>query len=306
MMKSFCSESKRGIKMGDAAWVIGGHKAAGKSSFLASAGAAVPDTFEELIARTSKGEMFDCSDVVIIQLETDGDLGAFDLGLKPRVIDLTRRYISWPELQACLREEILKLLPEARAGKIRAVGIDLGGVNKAIGRFSAGDKATLANIQVSTALDLSANEVNWNAVSTQGGNAWAMMRALPCTIAAMVHYKVANAGARTSKQTTEDRERSEAERDLRAFGGQDQKLTADIYKGVYEEWHKNASHIVACHVDRVNVGTLMAPRYETKRCVITEADGTYEVGTRARSVLKARETRTMNGLLKAIEARRAQ
>lgn len=291
--------------MSDAAWVITGMKAAGKTSFLASAGAAVPDTYEELITRARAGETFDCSDVVMFQLETDGDLGALDLGMRPRVVDLTRRYVSWPELHQALREEVLKLLPEARAGKIRAVGIDLGSADRAIVRFAAGDKATLANMDLKTILDISAQEVNWNAVATQGGNLWSMMRALPCTVVAMAHLKVANAGARTEKVTTEARERQDAERDLRSYGGQDQKLTADICKGVYAEWFKNASHIVACHVDRVNVGTLMAPKYETKRCVVTEQDGTYEAGTRARSILKPRETRTMNGILRAIEARRA-
>lgn len=284
--------------------VVTGFKSSGKTSFVASASASVPDTFEELTKRAKAGETFDCSDVVIFQLETDGDLGALDLGMKPRTIDLTRRYVSWPELAKELNAELTKLLPDARAGKIRAVGIDLGSADRAIVNFAAGDKASMATPSIATSLDISASEVNWNAVATQGGALFRAMRVLPCTIAAMTHLKVSNPGARTNKQSTEDRERQEAERDMRAFAGMDQKLTADISKGVYADWLKNSSHILACHVDRVNVGTLTAPRYETRRCVITESDGTYEVGTRARSVMAPRETRTLNGLLKAIAAKR--
>jgi len=282
-------------------------KGTGKTTFLASMSKSVPDTFAELLKQTKEGKIFDCSDVVSLQGETDGDLGALNAGMKMRVIDLTDSYFNWSEFSALMTKELEKLRPDCVAGRIRAIGVDLGPASQALQSYASGNRTTLKSLTSNPDASFSADQNVWNAISAQGFLFFNQLRTMPCHIVGMAHLKVLDAGMRTNKASAADIERNQLERQIRsASEGADYAYTPDLMKGILAPWNNHSSQIFIPRKANVNVGTAANPKWESRYYVQTAADDFAYAMCRAQSLVEPKETRTFNAILNQIEALRSR
>jgi hypothetical protein len=282
-------------------------KGTGKTTFLASMSKNVPDTFEELLKQSKEGKVFDCSDVVSLQGETDGDLGALNAGMKMRVIDLTDDYFNWNEYMTLLVKHLSALLPEVRAGSVRAIGVDLGPASQALQSYASGNRTTLKSLTANPDASFLADQSVWNSIAAQGLQFFNLLRTMPCHIVGMAHLKVLDAGMRTMKAAAADIERNQLERQIRsASEGADYAYTPDLMKGILAPWSNHSSQIFIPRKANVNVGTAANPKWEGRYYVQTAADDFAYAMCRAQSLVAPKETRTFNAILNQIEALRSR
>lgn len=268
--------------------LVVGAKSTGKTSFVVSGSHNVPEMLP------SK-ELVECPDVVLLQVEAESALGAMDLGLKPRVIDLSN-IAGWQALNMELAKAIQFLRPLVDKGEVKIVGIDLGAIDKEIRAWAAGDKVVPKDKLGSFEVSLSAKDVNWGAVEAQGTALYRAIRTLNCLVVGMAHLKVTN-NNHYGYKTDADAKNAEIARDVQGMGGDKAKLTADLSGGVYKPWLANSSFLFVREVQQINVGTPAKP--ETKRKYVTHTDGTamFEAGNRRASKLNQIETRTFKAIL---------
>lgn len=270
--------------------LVFGAKSTGKTSFVVSASQHAP-------ADLKPGQKpVDCSDIALIQIEAESALGALDLGMRPKVIDLSG-VPGWQKLNLEIAKAITFLRPLVEKGEIKVVGIDLGAIDKEIRAWAAGDKVVMANKLGTEEVALNAKDVNWGAVEAQGTALYRALRTLPCLVVGMAHLKVVNNNPYVSKMTDSEKKDAELARDVQGMGGDKSKLTADLSGGVYKPWLANASFVFTREVETKNVGTPLAPKMQQRYVTHTASDTTFEAGSRRASVLAPVETRTLKSML---------
>ena len=267
-----------------------GAKSTGKTSFVVSGSDFAP------FPLGSSGNLVECPDVVLLQVEAESALGAMDLGMRPRVIDLSN-IAGWQALNMEIAKAINFLRPLVDAGEVKIVGIDLGAIDKEIRAWAAGDKVIPKDKLGSMDISLAAKDVNWGAVEAQGTALYRALRTLNCLVVGMAHLKVTNNNPFISKQTTDEAKNAEMARDVQGFAGDKAKLTADLSGGVYKPWLANCSFLFAREVEQKNVGTAIAPRIESRYVTHTASTPVFEAGTRRTSKMAAVETRTLRAIL---------
>lgn len=262
-----------------------GAKATGKTSFVASGSEACPATLPH------KGPLVDCDDVAFIQVEAESVLGAMDLGLRPRVIDVSN-IAGWQKMNQEIAKAIAFLRPLCDSGEIKIVGIDLGAIDKEIRAWAAGDKVVPANKLGSDDTALNAKDVNWGAVEAQGLSLYRALRTLNCLVVGMAHLKVTAYNPFSAKETGDQKQMGELVRQQTGFGGEKSKLTADLSGGVYKPWVANASHLFTRDI----VDSNGKSQYVTH----TASNPMFEAGSRRASKLQPVETRTLKAMLEDV------
>ena len=278
------------VGAGHRSGLVFGAKGTGKTSFVVSASQSAPALL------TPGGAVVDCNDVALIQIEAESALGALDLGMRPRVIDLSN-VPGWQKLNYEIAKAIAFLKPLVDKGEIRVVGIDLGAIDKEIRAWAAGDKVVMANKLGSEEVALNAKDVNWGAVEAQGTALYRALRTLNCLVVGMAHLKMTNNNPYVSKMTDSEKKDAEMARDINGIGGDKSKLTADLSGGVYKPWLANASFVFTRELEQRNAGTPLAPKMQTRYVTHTSSDAVFEAGSRRASVLAPVETRPLKAIL---------
>jgi hypothetical protein len=259
-----------------------GAKATGKTSFVVSGSQCAPATLKAGLTPV------DCDDVVLIQVEAESALGAMDLGMRPRVIDLSG-VAGWQKLNQEIAKAINFLRPLVDAGEVSIVGIDLGAIDKEIRAWAAGDKVIPKDKLGQDDTALNAKDVNWGSVEAQGTALYRALRNLNCLVVGMAHLKATNYNPFSAKETADQTAMGKLVREQQGFGGDKSKLTADLAGGVYKPWVANASHLFTR--DRDDKGN-----YVTH----TSSNPMFEAGSRRSSKLSPIETRTFKAMLEDI------
>lgn len=278
------------VGAGHRSGLVVGAKSTGKTSFVVSGSEFAPSPLKP------GAPVVDCPDVVLIQVDAESALGAMDLGMRPRVIDLSN-VAGWQALNAELAKAIQFLRPLVDKGEVKIVGIDLGAIDKEIRAWAAGDKVIPKDKLGSFDVTLAAKDVNWGAVEAQGTALYRAIRTLNCLVIGMAHLKVTNNNPYVAKQTGEEAKNAELARDVQGFGGDKAKLTADLSGGLSKPWVANCSFLFTRELEQKNVGTPIAPKMETRYITHCQATGTFEAGTRRSSKVSPVETRTLRAIL---------
>lgn len=269
---------------GHRSMLVLGSKSTGKTSFVVSGSQHTPDVIPH------KGPLVACDDVALIQIEAESALGALDLGLRPRVIDLSG-VAGWQKLNQEIAKAVTFLRPLAASGEIKIVGIDLGAIDKEIRCWAAGDKVVKEGKMGNDDATLAAKDVAWGAVEAQGVALYRAMRTLPCLVVGMAHLKVTAYNPFSAKEDASQKAMAELVRDQQGFGGDKSKLTADMSGGVYKIWLANVSNLFARE--------LIVDKAGKKAYVTHTSSGDmFEAGSRRQSKLAPVETRTLNAILK--------
>ncbi len=272
--------------VGNRIFLITGSPKTGKTTLAVSASQFAPDT---LPAKPG----VDCDDTLVIQLDSDGTLGAADAGLFPKVLDL-----SGAGGYENIDKELAKAIPMIREavtkGEIRNVCIDLTVLDREIRLYAAGDrggaKSSLGNADVTLSGD-----VNWNLVSARGLTLMRAFKTLPCTVIGMAHLRRTD-----NNYFLKDGEKKAVEKvnDIRGIAGDKAQFTADLSKGVYDPWVHACSGIFVTEVRQVQVGSGLKPKIEKQYVTHTGATPEFEAGARRSSVLQGMETRSLNAILR--------
>ncbi len=277
------------VNHGHRSGLLSGAKSTGKTSFVVSGSKFCP---EKLPAPA----MVDCPDVVLIQIEAESALGAMDLNLKPRVIDLSG-VAGWPALNVQLAKAIQFLRPLAESGEVTIVGIDLGAIEKEIRAYASGLKAPAPGKAYDVEVAVSGKDTNWNQVQAQGLALYSSLRLLPCLVIGMTHLQMADNNHFKAKMSAEEIKNAELSRDVQSIGGDAAKLRHDLGKGVAGPWIHNTSFQWVREIEVKNVGTPLAPKLQSRYVTHTQSNGMFEAGTRRSSRVAPVETRTLRAIL---------
>lgn len=253
-----------------------GAKGTGKTSLAVSASEHAPEVLDVTVTAP-----VDCKDVVVIQLDTEGILGAVDLGLEPRVIDLSS-YDTWQSTERALANALKELKPLCASGEVKYVAIDLGELDMKIRAH--------VNPQAST---------DWEAVRAEGLKVFRALTALKVTLIGMSHTKAAFSAfeapkAGVSKELASTLEGKEA----RAVGGERAQLTMDLSTGVAQPWRVNASMILVRERKRKMDFTTKKTTFE----FVTHTQGSqkFEAGNRAMTKLAPIEKCSLKAMLRKV------
>lgn len=114
---SLIQSAKQSLKTSNRRILVMGPRGTGKTTFAVSASAKAGDTLT--------GEVRDCDDVLVIQGDTEGIMGAVDAGLHPgMVLDMTDCE-SWDKYQARLVGGLKELGDKLRDGTVKVIVLDL-------------------------------------------------------------------------------------------------------------------------------------------------------------------------------------
>lgn len=281
--------AKQSIGTGHRSGLVLGAKATGKTTFVTSASKFAPDVLK-------LGEQVDCSDVAIIQFDAESTMGTVSAGLAPKVIDLSG-LAGWQAQSNGLAKAISYLKPLVEKGEITVVGIDLGSLDNEVRAWASGSlPGSLEKGQLVTDMSAAATgkDTNWAQVSAAGLSIYRSLRLLPCLVIGMAHVKLAN------NNPFKDKEGADVAlaRDLKSFGGEAAKVSADLAKGILSPWLANASFQFAREVQSKNVGTPIAPKWDSSYVTHCKDSDKFEVGCRFADAVAPIEKRTLNAILK--------
>lgn len=282
--------ARTSVGKGHRSGLLLGAKATGKTTFMTSA--------SKFCTGLPPKEAVECSDVAIIQFDAESALGAVSVGLVPRIIDLSGAS-GWQAQSIALAKAICYLKPLVESGEITVVGIDLGSLDKEIRAWASGSlPGSLEKGQLVTDMSAAASgkDTNWAQVSAAGLSIYRALRQLPCLVIGMAHVKLAN------NNPFKDKEAADVglARDIKAFGGEAAKLTADLAAGVYSPWSANASFQFAREIESKNVGTPIAPKWESRYVTHCRDSAKFEVGCRFENKVAQTETQSLRALLETV------
>ena len=274
--------------------VLSGAPKVGKSSFTASGSRNAPDEMY------TAGAPVEAKDVVIINIDPSGFVGAVDSGYRPLVNDLSN-VLGWSALNRALAGAIMELKPMVEKGDVRVVGLDLGPIANEIVAFCAGDKVISVDKLANTDISFAGSDVNWTLVASQGLSLFRAFRQLPCLVVVQTHLKATQNNPYASKLTADEKVNQELVRDANAVGGDAGKLAADIAKGVITPWI-HAGAMFVREVRDVNLGTPVKPVPGKQYVTITQGNGTYTAGSRWQSKVEPVTTKSLRYLLDKVNS----
>ena len=114
---SLIQSAKESLKTSNRRILVMGPRGTGKTTFAVSASAKAGDTLT--------GEVRDCDDVLVIQGDTEGIMGAVDAGLHPGMVLEMTDCDTWPAYQARLINGLKELADKLTDGTIKVIVIDL-------------------------------------------------------------------------------------------------------------------------------------------------------------------------------------
>lgn len=261
--------------------LVVGSRGTGKTTFSVSASRAAGETIT--------GGHRACDDVLVVQGDTEGVMGAVDAGLEPgHVLDMTgvvawdfterttaeAREKQWhkfymPRLVGGLRE----LEDKLHDGTIKVVVVDLGFPAKLIERHVMPKEVS-----------------DWAMVAREGGRLYNAFAKLPgVAIIGNAHIKSSAVFGEGSRKGALPSALDTAA--AAAIGGERASYTVDLPKGISALWLDNASFVFTRSSKRQGDGF--------ERTTITQSTKTFEAKSRAQSKLVAKEggEQTLHALL---------
>ena len=235
--------------------VVMGAKGSGKTTFSISASTFAGDTIS--------GGKRECADTLLIQGDSEGVLGAMDVGLNvPHVLDMTACE-EWSQYQALLIKGLTELRPKLLDGTIKVIVIDLAYPARLIEQ----------HVQPK-------DVAGWGAVKVEGSK---LYRALAGIKGVTV---VANCQIKSSAQIIPN-ETAKTSSEARSVGGELSTFTMALTNGIAELWRDNASFIFTREAKRGQAdskGNATPATYAT----LTQASKRWQAASRAKSVLDAK------------------
>jgi hypothetical protein len=212
-------------------------------------------------AKRFTGKRVDASDVVLINLDTGGWLGALDGGYDVDVEDLSNLQ-TYGQMFKGIKEVIAKLAPRVKAGEVNVVGIDLTPLNIAIAMDSA--KLKFSN---ESELSTSAANVDWTLVQTQGVNLHKELKKLECLVVMQCHVRVSDNNPKGNETAN-----AKVARELRSLGGQLTTVQPALYAGILNSFNPNVTWCMASDI------------VDGKNVTITKPDGYWASGSRLQNL----------------------
>lgn len=235
--------------------IVAGPRGSGKTTFSVSASRFAGDLIP--------GAHRLCKDVLVVQGDTEGIMGAHDAGLEPgMVLDMTRMK-TWQEYLNRLRDALIEVWPMKRSGALKVIVIDLAMVSKLI------DRAVPAN-----------TDKDWKHVAAMGQDFFHLFdKFTGVTVIGNTQMKVSTVWGEGTKKGANEAALNTA--DARAIGGERSAFTIDLPKGVGNPWLDHASFIFMRRVRRTKDGRV----YST----ITQSSAQHEAKSRSQSKLEPTE-----------------
>lgn len=261
---SLITNAKENLRLSNRRVLVIGPRGSGKTTFSVSASRHAGQTIE--------GEHRVCSDVLVIQGDTEGIMGAMDAGLEPgHVLDMCG-VNSWLEYQQRLIAALKELREPLSDGTIKVVIIDLSWPAKLIDR----------------SIDPSCQK-DWKLVANEGSTLFRTLASLRgVTVIGNAQIKA----SASPGETTQSIDASNA----KAIGGERTTFTVDLPKGIAALWLDNASFIFCRNAKRVkNRQGDLVREFTT----ITQSSQKFEAKSRAATKLAPTEpgTKSLHALL---------
>lgn len=213
-----------------------------------------------------------CKDVLVIQGDNEGIMGACDVGLEPGgVLDMTD-IDTWEIYQRKLVAGMREVKPRIDSGEIKVIVIDLNWPARLI------DKSIDPN-----------NQKDWKLVQNEGMALFRMLAGLKGVTV------IGNAQIKTSAVIAETAH-SENVSNAKAIGGERSTFTVDLPKGIATMWLDNTSFVFCREAKRTKDAKGNIIR---EMRTLTQSSAKFEAKSRATTKLKAIEpgSRSMYALL---------
>ncbi len=250
--------------------LVTGPRATGKTTFSVSASRFAGDTIRAI---GDKSAPIECKDVLLIQGDNEGVMGAIDAGLIPgRVLEMSG-VKDWKEYTDRMVAGLRELQGPLTDGTIRVLITDLGLPARLI------DRAIGPEVQK-----------DWKKVAVEGGRLFQALSGLRgITVIGNAQIKAAVAPGETSVSADAST--------AKAIGGERSTFTIDLPKGVASHWLDNCSFVFAREAKRVKGANGATTRsFKT----LTQSSSKFEAKSRAESLLAPTEPgeKTLHALLK--------
>lgn len=224
-MSAIITSATDNLKHSNRRLLVVGPRASGKTTLSLSASKHAPDTLP------GPGEVCErivCDDVLVIQGDNEGIMGAMDVGLEPgHVADMTM-VKDWAGYKTRLAQVLTEMKPKFDDGSVRVVIIDLGFPARLIDR----------------SIDPSVQK-DWKLVATEGGT---LFRALSGLRGVTV---IGNAQIKASVTMVNEAQVTADAAAAKAIGGERSTFTVDLPKGIASHWLDNCSLVLAREAKRV-------------------------------------------------------
>ncbi len=257
---SIVTSATENLKQSNRRLLVVGPRASGKTTLSLSASKYAPDVLPAPGATT---ERIVCEDVLVIQGDNEGIMGAMDAGLEPgHVADMTM-VKDWAAYKTRLAQVLTEMKPKFDDGTIGVIIIDLGFPARLIDR----------------SIDPSVQK-DWKMVATEGG---VLFRALSGLRGVTV---IGNAQIKASVSMANETQVTADAATAKAIGGERSTFTVDLPKGIAAHWLDNCSLVLAREAKRVKGrdGTLTRT-FRTH----TQSSAKFEAKSRAGSKLAPTE-----------------
>lgn len=261
---SLIKTANESLKTANRRILVVGPRGTGKTTFSVSASRHAGD----LIG----GDARKCEDVLVIQGDNEGIMGAMDAGLTPGMVLDTTDCNDWESYQKRLAGGLRELERPLFDGTIKVVVIDLGWPAKLIDR----------------SIDPSVQK-DWKLVANEGGR---LFRALSGLRGVTV---IGNAQVKASSSPGETQQSIDAGT-AKAIGGERSTFTVDLPKGIATMWLDNCSFVFTREAKRTKDAKGNVKReFRT----LTQSSSKFEAKSRAESKLAPTEpgTRSLYALL---------
>lgn len=242
--------------------LVVGSGGTGKTTFSISASKFAGD-------RIPSGERVNCQDVLLIQGDSEGVMGAVSSGLVPgSVLDMTPIQ-SWPAYCQMLEQKLKAADSLFKDGSIKVIVIDLAHPQNLILEF-----IKPSDVQ------------GWGRVAAEGRKLfYAFSKLTNVTVIGNAQVKAAQGPVETSEAAIAA--------NAKAVGGERAQITIDLVKGIKQPWIDNASFVLQRQIKRV--------RGEVHYMTHTTASMRHEAKSRAQNVLNPTEDGSIT--LRALLAR---
>jgi len=251
---SLIKTASESLKTANRRILVVGPRGTGKTTFSVSASRHAGDTVG--------GQSRSCADVLLIQGDNEGVMGAMDAGLTPGMVLDTTDCDSWDAYQKRLAGGLRELERPLFDGTIKVVIIDLAWPAKLIDR----------------SIDPSVQK-DWKLVANEGAR---LFRALSGLRGVTV---IGNSQIKASSAPGESQQSIDAGT-AKAIGGERSTFTIDLPKGIATMWLDNCSFVFTREAKRVK-----DPRGNIKRefRTLTQSSSRFEAKSRAESKLAPTE-----------------
>ena len=239
--------------------LIIGPRGSGKTSFAVSGSRYAGDVV--------MGGHRECADVMVVQGDHEGIMGALDCGLEPgSVLDMVH-VKHWEEYQERLLAGLRQAYKMHAQNRLSTIVLDLAWPARLIeNAINPGDAQA------------------WGRVKQAGQKLFSYFGLVPgVTVIGISQIKSTLVLGEDSKKGASQGTLLTAE--ARAIGGQRSSYSADLTKGIVTPWLDNCSFIFARRVRRVAEGQGSARRFST----ITQSNREFEAKSRAASALDPTE-----------------